>query len=195
MRGFTERALVLLSGLHEFEESSPRYRYAYKQAVHNVLAYLSSVDIGHDCLITDALATHLNMEGARWMSTGTPEDMFYIKNYCSVPDYETVPPNEKLMKQTRGKYPIERGTPIVDRFIRVSKRIKYIESQLIQSYKFVVVFGKNFPVKAKEEDGRAILRINAKKFYTSLELSGEVVPINDFLQVDYASMCLCDWRI
>lgn len=195
MRGFTEHALVLLSGLREFADSSPRYQYAYKQAVHNVLAYLSSVDIGHDCLITDALATHLNMEGARWLATGTPEDLFFIKNYCSVPDYETLSPKDKLLEKTREKYPIQRGMQAEDRFSIVSKRIAFIEKQLIQSYKFVVIFGKNFPVKSAEEDGRAILRINSKKFYTSLELSGEIVPINDFLQVDYASMCLCDWRI
>lgn len=41
--------------------------------------------------------------------------------------------------------------------------------------------------------GRAVLRINEKKFYTSMELSGESVSINDFLQIPYGNQCLSEW--
>ena len=71
--------------------------------------------------------------------------------------------------------------------------MKYMEKAIISTYAFVVVFGTEFRVKAKEGDGRAVLRINEKKFYTSMELSGESVSINDFLQIPYGNQCLSEW--
>ena len=80
-----------------------------------------------------------------------------------------------------------------ERFPIVSKRVKFAERELIDSYSFVVIFGNAFRVKSNGCDGKAVLRVNEKKFYTSLELSGAPVPINDFLQIPYGNQCLSEW--
>ena len=175
------------------EATSPSYKYDYKVAVQNILTYLKSVGIQHDCLLTDALATLMPMGDARWLATGAPEDLFYMRSYCGVPDYDVVPLEAELMTRLRKKYPIKKGLTPETRFPIVAKRVKFAEQALISSYTFVVVFGKAFKVRSTEEDGRAILRINEKQFYTSLSLSGSEVPINDFMQVPYANQCLSDW--
>lgn len=193
MKGFTERALILLSNLGDFEASGSMYKGSYRDAVSNILAYLRSVEIEHDCLITDGLATHLNMQEPRWLATGAQEDLFFMRNYCSVPDYPAVDLPTDLVQKLRHKYPIPRGIDPASRFDIVAKRVKYAERALIDTYSFVVVFGKEFSARPKVGDGRAVLTVNDKKFYTQLTLSGEPVPINDFLQVPYASLCLCDW--
>lgn len=194
MKGFTDSALILLSNIEEFSQGCPNYQYMYRKAVHNLITYLNSMDIGHDCFITDSMATHLPMENVRWLATGAPEDMFFIKSYCSVPAYDSVPLSDNALALVRKRYPIPKGLTPEERFGIVSKRIKYCEREIIKSYKFVVVFGNQFVVHSKAEDGKAILYVNAKKFYTELMMGGEKMPINDFMRVDYASMCLCDWR-
>lgn len=193
MRGFTDRALVLLSNPHAYEECGSIYKYDYQKAIQNLVEYLEDVEIAHDCLLTDGLATHLDMHEPRWLATGAQEDMFFMRNYCSVPAYNAVAVDDETIQFLRGKFPIERGLSPEARFPIVSKRVKYIERELINSYQFIVVFGKEFSVKSKPDDGRAVLRVNEKRFYTSLELSGTSVPINDFLQIPYANQCLSEW--
>lgn len=193
MRGFTDKALILLSKQEGFEECGSIYKYDYKVAVKNIIDYLSCVGISHDCLITDGLATSMDMHNPRWLATGAPEDMFFMRNFCGVPDYPVINLDQGSVDVIRSKFEIKRGLSPEERFPIVSKRVKYIEKMLIGSYTLVVVFGDAFRVKSKVGDGRAILRVNEKKFYTSMELSGEPVPINDFLQVPYGNQCLSEW--
>lgn len=193
MRGFTDKALILLSKADSFNECGSIYKYDYKVAVDNIIQYLDSMGISHDCLITDGLATNMNMHNPRWLATGAPEDMFFMRNFCGVPDYPVVDLDKDAVDLLRSKFAIKRGLSPEERFPIVSKRVKYVERSLIASYSFVVVFGTEFRVKSKEGDGRAVLRINEKKFYTSMELSGEQVPINDFLQIPYGNQCLSEW--
>ena len=61
MRGFTDKALILLSKPDSFEECGSIYKYDYKVAIDNIINYLDSMGISHDCLITDGLATNMNM--------------------------------------------------------------------------------------------------------------------------------------
>ena len=193
MKGFTDKALILLSKPHGFEEYGSIYRYDYQLAVQNVVEYLHSMDVSHDCLITDGLAARMNMYSPRWLATGTPEDMFFMKNFCGVPDYPTVALSAELIERVRSKYEVKRGLTPEERFPIVSKRVKFAERELIDSYSFVVIFGNAFRVKSNGCDGKAVLRVNEKKFYTSLELSGAPVPINDFLQIPYVNQCLSEW--
>ena len=106
MKGFTDKALILLSKPHGFEEYGSIYRYDYQLAVQNVVEYLHSMDVSHDCLITDGLAARMNMYNPRWLATGTPEDMFFMKNFCGVPDYPTVALSAELVERVRSKYEV-----------------------------------------------------------------------------------------
>ena len=193
MGGFTDKALILLSKPDSFEECGSIYKYDYKVAVDNIINYLDSMGISHDCLITDGLATNMNMHNPRWLATGAPEDMFFMRNFCGVPDYPVVDLDKDAVDLLRSKFEIKRGLSPEERFPIVSKRVKYMEKAIISTYAFVVVFGSEFSVKSKAGDGRAVLRINEKKFYTSMELSGESVSINDFLQIPYGNQCLSEW--
>ena len=186
MRGFTDKALILLSKPDSFEECGSIYKYDYKVAVDNIINYL-------DCLITDGLATNMNMHNPRWLATGAPEDMFFMRNFCGVPDYPVVDLDKDAVDLLRSKFEIKRGLSPEERFPIVSKRVKYMEKAIISTYAFVVVFGSEFRVKSKAGDGRAVLRVNEKKFYTSMDLSGEPVSINDFLQIPYGNQCLSEW--
>ena len=178
MRGFTDKALILLSKPDSFEECGSIYKYDYKVAIDNIINYLDSMGISHNPL---------------WLATGAPEDMFFMRNFCGVPDYPVVDLDKDSVDLLRNKFEIKRGLSPEERFPIVSKRVKYMEKAIISTYAFVVVFGTEFRVKAKEGDGRAVLRINEKKFYTSMDLSGEPVSINDFLQIPYGNQCLSEW--
>lgn len=193
MRGFTDKALLLLSDVDKYEESGSMYKYDYKQAVANILRYLNSAGMQHHCLITDALATEIVVENTVWLATGAVEDMFFAKNYCGVPSYDTIPLEGNICDEIRKKYPIARGTSVEETFKAVSSRVKMAEQKLIASYRFVVVFGNSFKVKSKSNDGRAVMRVNDRHFYTSMELGGEGVPINSFMQIPYANLCLSEW--
>ena len=145
------------------------------------------------CLITDGLACSIPVPADKWLATGVREDMFFMVNYCGVPKYSVSPMPDSLSEQVRAKFPIKRGLTPKERFNIVSKRVNMAEKEIIKSYTFVIVFGKDFKVKSTANDGRAILRINERHFYTSMELSGSPVPINDFMQIPYANLCLSDW--
>lgn len=133
------------------------------------------------------------MHNPLWLATGAPEDMFFMRNFCGVPDYPVVDLDKDSVDLLRNKFEIKRGLSPEERFPIVSKRVKYMEKAIISTYAFVVVFGTEFRVKSKEGDGRAVLRVNEKKFYTSMDLSGKPVSINDFLQIPYGNQCLSEW--
>lgn len=192
MKGFTQRALIRLSSAEEYAQYSAPYRYSYKLAIANLVAYLKSVDIEHDCLITDKLATQLDMHHPRWLATGAAEDMFFAHKFCGVPAYDTHDLTKAQAEQLRKKFPIERGLEPAERFKIVQKRVDYMEKKLTDSYDFVVVFGNRAITKSKPGDGRAIMRVR-KNFCATMELSGEEVPINDFLQVPYGMQSLSEW--
>jgi hypothetical protein len=193
MRGFTDRGLVLLSAAEDYYACGAAYKYDYKLAVSNVIHYMRSVGIAHDCFITDSLATGINMQDPTWLATGAQEDVFFMQNFAGVPKYELKPAEQELVSTIRAKFPIERGLEQSERLKIVAKRVQYVERSIISSYRFIVVFGKYFNVKSIEGDGRAVLRVNEKKFYTTLMLSGKEVPINSFLQIPHASLCLSNW--
>lgn len=193
MKGFTDKALILLSTWDDFSQSSSMYKYDYKRAVDNLILYLDSVNVKRACLITDQMAARINMHNPLWLATGAPEDMFFMQNFCSVPKYETQALPEALQEKLRSKFPLTRGMEPKERFSVVSKRVKYAEKELISSYDFVVVFGKQFNVKTHPGDGRAVMHVSDRGFIATLELSGEFVPINSFLQLGYANQSLSEW--
>jgi len=195
MRGFTDRALILFSDLDEYLDRSDVYRQSYRKAVDNLVTYLKSAGISHDCLLTDRLACVFSFPHPRWIATGTREDMFFMHNFCDVPKHDAVPLKEELAAKVRKKFPIKRGLEPKERFDIVAKRVAMAERDIIASYNFVIVFGTAYSVKSKPNDGRAVLRINDRHFYTSMELSGSSVPINDFMQIPYANISLSEWGI
>ena len=110
-----------------------------------------------------------------------------------VPDYPVVDLDKDSVDLLRNKFEIKRGLSPEERFPIVSKRARYMEKAMISSYAFVLVLGTELRVRPKEGDGRAVLRVNEKKFYTSMDLSGKPVSINDFLQIPYGNQCLSEW--
>lgn len=195
MRGFADRALILFSDPSYYNEALGSYKNNYRRAVQNLLTYLESIGVEHDCLLTDQLAVQFNLPNTRWIATAVPEDLFFMRNYCNIPNQESTPLPDALATKLRTKYPVERGLSPEDRFAIVAKRTRMAERNLIDSYKFVVVFGNTFRVRTKESDGRAVFSVNDKRFYTRMELSGAEVPISDFLQIPYGNLSLCDWGL
>ena len=120
MRGFTDKALILLSKPDSFEECGSIYKYDYKVAIDNIINYLDSMGISHDCLITDGLATNMNMHNPLWLATGAPEDMFFMRNFCGVPDYPVVDLDKDSVDLLRNKFEIKRGLSPEERFPIVS---------------------------------------------------------------------------
>lgn len=193
MKGFTDKALLLLSDPSDLEEVTTSFRVSYMKAVENIIEYLKDNGIQHYCLLSDALTSRINMHNPVWLATGDSADMFFMQNFCSVPKYEAQPLTEDLALKVRTKFPIERGLSPEERFDIVSKRVRFTERALISRFNFVVVFGKQYNPTTKPGDGRAVMRVDSHHFYTSLQLSGENIPINDFMQLSYANQCLSEW--
>lgn len=193
MRGFTDKALILLSDKESFLASHTLHRTLYQQSINNLIGYLQDMEMQHYCLISDGLAGCLNMHSPKWLSTAAPEDLFFMRTYCNIPDGVSESITTEQVELLRKKYPIARGIDPLDRLKIVANRVKYMEKQIISTFQFVVVFGSLYKVRTKENDGRAVLRINDKHFYTSMELSGQALPINEFLQIPYGNVSLSEW--
>lgn len=191
MRGFASNALLLFSDMNQVMESHS-FAGNYKLAVNNLLIYLDSVGIGHDCFISDELAFNLALPKTRWIATGASEDIFFMTKFCNVPSYDLVPLRDDLCQLIRDKHPLKRGMSQQERAKIIQKRVELAEKQLISSYQLVIVFGKNYRVKTREDDGRAVIHVK-KGFIPTLELSGKEVPINDFLQLPYGNLTLLEW--
>ena len=193
MRGFTDKALILLSDPDYYEEATPTFQLRYKTAVANIIDYLQSIGVQHYCLISDTLATRINMHKPVWLATGDPGDMFFMQNFCSVPSYKTQPLSEELASKVRKKFPIERGSSPADRFNVVAKRVRFVEKALCSDFNFIVVFGKTYNPVTKPGDGRAVMYVDSRHLNASMYLSGEPVSINDFMQLSYANISLSEW--
>ena len=192
MRGFTDRGLLLFSSMDDYLSATWAFTGNYRLALTNLLAYLKSVGIGHDCFITDELAFNMSPPDTRWLATGASEDVFFMTKFCNVPSYPLVPLDEKLCQRIRKDFPLKRGMSQEDRASIIQKRVELVENKLIASYQLVIVFGNTYKVKTKEDDGRAVIHID-KAFVPTLELSGQTIPINDFLQLPYGNLTLLDW--
>lgn len=193
MRGFTTKALLLLSSKSFFTSSSRSHKDLYVEGITNLLHYLQEMGVAADCLVTDSLALHLALDGITWRATGALEDLFFMQRYGGIKEVTSKPLAPAVVTSLRKKHPIQTGLDPVQRAEVVAKRVRYAERAIIKEYTFVVVVGKGFHVKGREADGKAIMRVNERTLVPELELSGAPVPINLFLQVPYANQSLIEW--
>mgnify|MGYP000591611997 CR=1 FL=1 len=51
----------------------------------------------------------MNMHNPLWLATGAPEDMFFMRNFCGVPDYPVVDLDKDSVDLLRNKFEIKRA--------------------------------------------------------------------------------------
>ncbi len=197
MKGFTSDALILLPAYEDYKEAYGGYKEQLQLSVENIISYLKSVEITPVFLTTDPLAGILYAErdDLTWLATENPGGMYFIQKNLHVPAYtNTVPLAPEYLQDLDKKFPVERGCTIQQRCFVESKRVNRAEKLLIAAHKVVFLFGKQYNLRSKPDDGRALFFINSQ-FIPKLKLSGYDANINSFLGFPRANMAITEWRV
>lgn len=197
MRGFATQALILLPALDKYQEYYGGYKAQFDKAVRTLVDYLHSVDIEPCFLATDPVAysEYTGLEGVRWLATENSGGIYFMQTNAGLPKLPTltnIP--DAVLKELDTKFPIERGLSVDQRWYRESKRVALAEKLIIAQNTVVFLFGNQYRLRAKENDGRALFFIN-QQFIPKFKLSGNDANITAFLGIPNANMSITEWRV
>lgn len=199
MRGFTDKALILLPKVESWELKGDNYIYNFKQAIRNILAYCRKFDMAPYCLSSDETANHLGLHGVLYDMSSTYGDKFFLESKCGYRPVTTVSDHPEIYKKAIKRYPVIEGVSDEEYLTDLQKRDRYITKKIIDDYKFVVFFNTpnnpSFSVKSREEDGRIVVMVNSNNFTCKCYISGNEIPCEDLLQEQTCNRPLCDWSI
>ncbi len=197
MRGFASSALILLPSMEDYTEAYGGYKEQLHKAVRNLLTYLKAMEITPTFFVTDQLATTLyaNEAGVAWQATENPGGMYFLQNNMNIPVFERLRPIPPVcLQDIDKKFPVERGLSGAQRQYTEAKRVNRAEKLIIETQPVVFMFGKQYSLRSKPDDGRALFFINSQ-FIPKLKLSGYDANINAFLGFPGANMALTEWRV
>lgn len=197
MRGFAPQALILLPAQDKYEEAYGGYKTQFAQAIHKLLSYLHSIDMEPCFLMTDPVAYTVFGEepGVNWIATENQGGIYFLRNNCALP---TVAPlsqiPQQVLEELDKKFPVERGSTVEQRWYVESKRVNLAEKLIIARHTVVFLFGNQYRLTPKQNDGRALFFIN-QQFIPRLKLSGNDANITMFLGIENANMSITEWRV
>ena len=197
MRGFATQALILLPSMEKYSEYYGGYKLQFHTAIKTLVDYLHSVDIEPCFLATDTVAysEFAELEGVRWLATENSGGRYFLQSQCSVPELSPlaeVP--ESVLKELDKKFPVERGLTVEQRWFVESKRVNMAEKLIIAQNSVVFLFGNQYSLRPKQNDGRALFFVN-QQFIPKFKLSGNDANITAFLSIPNANMSITEWRV
>lgn len=199
MRGFTDKALILLPKTESWELKGDNYIYNFKQAINNILTYCHKFGMQPYCLSSDETANRLDLKNVLYDMSSTYGDKFFLESKCGYRAVDTVCDHPELYKKAIKRYPVTEDASDEEYLIALMKRDKYITKRIIDEYKFVVFFNTpnnpSFSVKSREEDERIVIIVNSNNFTCKCYISGNEIPSDDLLQEQTCNRPLCDWSI
>lgn len=197
MRGFATQALILLPAMEKYQEYYGGYKAQFDKAVHNLVDYLHSVDIEPCFLATDPVAysEYTGLEGVRWLATENSGGIYFLQTNAGLPQLPDLTPiSDALLKEVDAKFPVERGMTVEQRWFTESKRVNLAEKLIIAQHTVVFLFGNQYSLRPKQNDGRALFFIN-QQFIPKFKLSGNDANIVAFLGIPNANMSITEWRV
>lgn len=202
MRGFDDKALILFPKWDNWESKPYNYKYQFKKAVTNLIAYLHSVGISPHVFYTDDVARDLRYEDFVWVSTLGRADKFFISKYCDACSDAlslSMVEHDDLYNEILRKDPGSADMKPEERFEMVLRHANKAAMKLIPQYKIVIHFmypsHAQYKVTTKPGDGKIRININAHNLSPVAYLSGTEENVCDLLNLPCASRCLDLWEV
>ena len=197
MKGFAPQALILLPAQDKYNEYYGGYKAQFHAALDKLIAYLISVDTEPCFLLTDPVAMSIfqDRKDVRWVATENQGGLYFLKSNCGLQDVENLTPiAQSVIEQVDKKFPVERGLSVEQRWYLETKRVDLAERLLISQYQAVFLFGNQYTLRPKQDDGRALFFVNSQ-LVAKLKLSGNDANIASFLGIENANMSITEWRV
>lgn len=202
MRGFTDKALVLLPDYSIYDEKPEGWKCKLNKAIDNLLAYLESVDIAPHFLYTDDVARIYRRKVKTWVSSLSKADLFFTSRYCENMETAMKTPMiefNELYQEIARKDMVDAHASEVERFNMIMRHNNAANKEIFMMYKVIFVFTKKskrtWVVPSKEGDGLIRVYIDLDTFTPTCSMSGSVIDMCDALGVDYANRALNVWEV
>lgn len=200
MKGFDDKALLLFPKLESYENRGYKYHHQFKQAVKNLIAYLSSVGIEPHVFYTDDIARELRCPEFKYVSTLSTADKFFTSKYCTgMTDALTLKMIEfpEIYNAITAKDPGSLDMSTEARFDMVLRHNSKAVSKIIPTYKIVIHFmipnNAQYKATSKTGDGKIRIHVSANTFIPTVYMSGQEENPIDVLGVGYANRGLDVW--
>lgn len=196
MRGFTDKALILMPEYDDVMSYNPGHIIKMRNALSNLLTYLDSVWIESHGIYTDELIHTIDWEHRmKLFNLFDAQDTYFI--YNNIADMKGIATAETW----KSKKPYKKSKEFTDdmaRFDEISKNEKKLAQQFIQDYKVVFNFmfkgKKHYKVASNPNDGNMRVYVDASTLIPEVYLSGEKVDACEMFQIDYGNLPLTDWK-
>lgn len=197
MRGFTDRALVILPRWSDFQYRNTLATNHLKRALDNIFKWLKYDDIMPVFLSTDETALHLVNTDVTWARTTNDGDTYFIEQNCLDMDkhLEKCIDYPVIWSEALKKYPNKRGQSIESRLEDVIKRESYSANKIIKEFRLVVAIGQNYRVNPKVEDQKLYVIVDDVSFLPKTFMSGAQIDPCRLLGFNSANHPVYDWEI
>lgn len=202
MKGFDDKALILFPKLENYVNKPMNYKYQFKLAVSNLVAYFMSIGIQPYAFYTDDVARELRQSDILFVSPLGDSDNFFIQKYCdNAKDALTLPMVHypDIENEVIAKDPINPRMSVDERFELVVRHINKATAKIIPLYKIVAHFQipkrAQYKVTSKPGDGKIRMNISANTFVPKVYMSGNEEDPCDLLGTGYANRCLDSWEV
>lgn len=201
MKGFTDKALVLLPKDESVYQRGPGYMANLKLALDVILEYLASRGIEAHMFYTDDVARDIGYGKAKFVSSLGKGDLFFVSKNCKgmgeAMKLPMITYDDAYAKALK-KVPVVNDLPLELHFSDVVKRSNHASREIIKKYKVIVNFVRkgnpNYSVKSKSGDGVILVNIDALTFIPTTYMSGDEVNQCGILDVPYGNRSLLVWR-
>ena len=198
MKGFTDKALILMPHSECYENKSDDYYKLLRKALDNIVAFCKHCGMTPQMLMSDTTAMEENRLDVEWVQTLTPGDLrFAIKN-CGVRAKQEPVKLIEQYKKVLSKYPGGDPSKVEDYFSVMMKRVSRLEKDYIKSMRCIInIQTKNnsaYNVKPTAESGVILIQVSNVNFMPTAYLGDmEINPI-ELLDFPTANQPVIDWR-
>lgn len=201
MRGFDDKALILFPRMDSYEHKPHNYRYQFRKAVSNLIAYLREMDIEPYAFYTDDLARELITDEVHRINTLPIGDLYFVAKNCEgMSDALHIGDNtyDDIIAEVQKKDPGSLDMTTEQRFELVTRHNTAVVKKIIPQFNIVFHFcapnRAQYKVTSKPDDGRIRVIVNANTFAPTVYFGGKVEDPCDVLAVPYGNRTLDNWR-
>lgn len=181
MEGFTDRAILVLPRYATYDTRPSEWKRLFRKSLQTLINYFEVIGIKVYSFNSDELSDELKLKGLNTYDVVTDEDKILLESFLlggeKVPAGEEFPNEKEIFTEVRKKYPVKRGTSILEKKDVFIKRDKWITKQIIKNSSLVIncesPTKSYYKVESKAGDNRIVIQLNSLNFSVGVKLSGE----------------------
>lgn len=202
MRGFTDKALILLPDYPIYTEKPEGWKLKLTTSLNNLCAYLDSVEVAQHFLYTDDTARVYRRRITNWVCSLSKADLFFVSKHCDdMQDAMSLRMIEfpDLYMDIARKDMVDAKATEAERFNMVVRHNNAANKEIYSKYKVIFAYTKKnkqtWRVHSKDGDGMIRVYIDPDTFIPECYMSGSAIDMCDALGVDYANRALTLWEV